>query len=255
MAELWALLHWLYPEVFTDKTSELFRDAFDLTRGKISTSFMDNARRLLELIMLRRMKSSPSVNINLPPKTEVLLFVPLTPMQRFWYRRLLTRTDRGLLEELFQDARGKELKVLKAEKEEDSLTAPDLNNLELLEGVNPANEDAWEEHREIVKKAIVQESQQGPKSSAWTKLMNLVMQLRKVCLPSRETEDLPLNMPVLQSSLSAAQLGARPILPWRACHPGIWKVHLARQAYIRVGNSTGREGPVLFRVYNNAGPL
>ena len=30
------------------------------------------------------MKSSPEVDLNLPEKREVLLFVPLTPMQRFW---------------------------------------------------------------------------------------------------------------------------------------------------------------------------
>lgn len=144
---------------------------------------MDDARRLLELIMLRRMKSSSSVNINLPPKTEVLLFVPLSPMQRFWYRRLLTRTDRGLLEELFQDAKGKELRMLKLEKEEEeAFKTEDLNDLENPNVAAKAHGDDWEESREILKKAIEQEKHQTGKSSAWSKLMNLVMQLRKVCL-------------------------------------------------------------------------
>lgn len=77
MSELWALLHWLYPEVFIARTSELFKNSFDLSKGKVNTAFLDHARRLLELIMLRRMKNSTGVNLNLPPKTDILLYVHL----------------------------------------------------------------------------------------------------------------------------------------------------------------------------------
>ena len=118
LVELWALLHWLYPEVFTEKTAELFKSSFNLTKGQVSTKVMDDARRFLEIIMLRRMKNSPGVDLNLPPKTEVLLYVPLTPMQRFWYMRLLTRADKGLLEELFQGAQQKEAVALEREAQE-----------------------------------------------------------------------------------------------------------------------------------------
>ena len=89
LSELWSLLHWLYPEVFNDKTNELFDTSFNLSKGHYSNQVVDDARHLLELIMLRRMKSSPGVDLNLPPKSEVLLFVPLSPMQRFWYVDLL----------------------------------------------------------------------------------------------------------------------------------------------------------------------
>lgn len=41
---------------------------------------MDDVRRLLEVIMLRRMKNSEGVDLNLPPKTDILLYIPLTPM-------------------------------------------------------------------------------------------------------------------------------------------------------------------------------
>lgn len=118
LVELWALLHWLYPEVFTEKTAELFKSSFNLTKGQVSTKVMDDARRFLEIIMLRRMKNSPGVDLNLPPKTEVLLYIPLTPMQRFWYMRLLTRADKGLLEELFQGAQQKEAVALEREAQE-----------------------------------------------------------------------------------------------------------------------------------------
>ncbi|MCJ1391544.1 hypothetical protein MMC18_004408 [Xylographa bjoerkii] len=181
MMELWALLHWLYPEVFTDKTSELFKNSFDLSKGKVSTTVMDDARRLLELIMLRRMKNSPGVDLNLPPKTDVLLFVPLTPMQRFWYTRLLTRADKGLLEELFHDAKGKEAKALREElNEQKNWEQTGIEELEKMEKEGKAVA-GWEESKEIMRQAIEQEELDQGKKSAFQKLLNLLMQLRKCC--------------------------------------------------------------------------
>lgn len=174
MLELWALLHWLYPEIFTDTTAESFKDAFNLTKGTVSTTFMDDCRRLLERIMLRRMKDSESVNLNLPPKTEVLLFVPLTPMQRYFYTRLMTRADQGLLDELFQGAQHKE----SMHREQETQEQP-LRQLETLG--KSATDGAWQESREILQQAIEQQQEDESKTSAWRKLMNLLMQLRKVC--------------------------------------------------------------------------
>lgn len=183
LVELWALLHWLYPEVFTEKTAELFKSSFNLTKGQVSTKVMDDARQLLEIIMLRRMKHSQGVDLNLPPKTEVLLYVPLTPMQRFWYMRLLTRADKLLLEELFQGAQQKEAVALRQEAQEGGiLQEKDIDELEALENKAYEGEGAaeWEESKEILRQSLVQEQQDENKSTAWKKLMNLLMQLRKV---------------------------------------------------------------------------
>lgn len=182
LVELWALLRWLYPEVFTEKTAELFKESFNLTRGQVNTKVMDDARRLLELIMLRRMKNSPGVDLNLPPKTDVLLFVPLTPMQRFWYTRLLTRADHGLLEELFEGAQAKEATALEEEYQTKAgWLGKDMKHLEGLEHGRGGSDSAeWEESKAIMKQAIEQEQQDEGKKSAWKKLMNLLMQLRKV---------------------------------------------------------------------------
>lgn len=180
LVELWALLRWLYPEVFVENTAELFKSSFNLSRGQVNTKVMDDARRLLELIMLRRMKNSPGVDLNLPPKTDVLLFVPLTPMQKFWYTRLLTRTDQGLLEELFQGVKEKEATALEMENQTSEVT-----DLLALEGIKSSSGEAagayWKEAKEIVIKAIQEERQEEGNKSAWKKLMNLLMQLRKVC--------------------------------------------------------------------------
>ena len=180
LMELWALLHWLYPEVFTVSSSELFRRAFDLTRGTVSTSVMDDSRRLLELIMLRRLKNSPGVDLNLPPKTDVLLFVPLTPMQRFWYTRLLTKADQGLLEELFQGAREKEVATLDQETHVKSWEEKGIEQLDKMEKSGTTTVE-WEESKEILRKAVERENLDEGKKSAWKKLMNLLMQLRKCC--------------------------------------------------------------------------
>ena len=179
LIELWALLRWLYPDVFTEKTAELFKSSFNLTRGEVNTEVMDHARHLLELVMLRRMKNSPGVDLNLPPKTDVLLYVPLSPMQRFWYTRLLTRTDQGLLDELFHDAQQKEAAALQLEDQDKA--SWQRKELEALDshcrGVVGAE---WEESKEIMRQSIQQEQQDDSKKSAWKKLMNLLMQLRKV---------------------------------------------------------------------------
>lgn len=179
MLELWALLHWLYPEVFTDATAESFKASFDLSHGTVNTKFMDDARRLLERIMLRRMKNSEGVNLGLPPKTEVLLYMPLTPMQRFWYTRLITRADQGLLDELFQDAQRKEILAFQQEtQEKQEWENKGVEELEVME--KNASDTTWEESKAILKQALEQEQQDESKKSAWRKLMNLLMQLRKV---------------------------------------------------------------------------
>ena len=212
LQELWALLHWLYPEVFTEKTADLFRDSFNLTRGQVSTKVMDDARRLLEVIMLRRMKNSPGVNLNLPPKTEVLLYVPLTPMQRFWYMRLITRADQGLLEELFQGADKKEALALQQEAEDADqqpsiLKNKSIEDLEILDTTALGVDDAvhWEESKEIMRQALEKEKEDDKKSSAWKKLMNLLMQLRKCCnhpyiLPHAEPDPYYLGDHIIHAS-------------------------------------------------------
>ncbi|KAI8942287.1 hypothetical protein NX059_000366 [Plenodomus lindquistii] len=178
LVEMWALLAWLYPTVFIDKTETLFKESFDLNKGKVNRKTMDDARRLLELIMLRRMKDSPSVNLGLPPKEEVLLYVPLTPMQKFWYTRLLTRIDDGMLNELFADGKTKEKAAIAQDQQEDQL----LQKAEKLIEGTPGD---WDETAEIMRETIAKEqaatSDNAPAKGAWMKLMNLVMQLRKCC--------------------------------------------------------------------------
>ena len=185
--EMWSLLHWLLPEVFPADTAGAFKKAFDLTQGTVSTKFLDDARRLLELLMLRRMKSSSGVDLNLPPKEEVLLFVPLTPMQRFWYTRLLTRVDKNTLDDVFTDAKHKELETFKKEIKEEELADIQQGEANMHNTVHNSEAadmiDVWAASKAIMEEALKGEQvEQGEhKKNDWKKLMNLVMQLRKAC--------------------------------------------------------------------------
>ncbi|KUJ06874.1 uncharacterized protein LY89DRAFT_602538 [Mollisia scopiformis] len=189
LSELWALLHWLYPEVFSANTNGLFDTSFNLSKGQYSSTVLDDARRLLELIMLRRMKNSPGVDLNLPPKTEVLLFVPLTEMQIFWYKRMITKAEQTLLDEIFKDVKGKEEENIKAmkqiEAQEAQLMKMEADALTVLENDALIGSSVWKDTRAILEQTIQREQELNTsgetKKSEWQKLMNLLMQLRKVC--------------------------------------------------------------------------
>ncbi|KAF9531634.1 P-loop containing nucleoside triphosphate hydrolase protein [Crepidotus variabilis] len=147
LVELWGLLHWLYPTVFTAASQRLFRDSFDLAKGSYTMAFVEACQKLLNLIMLRRTKAT--VEASVPPKIEQTVFIPLTEAQRFWYYRLLTRMDTMELKHIFQT--------------EDSL--------KLDEG-----------RREVYSHLQSQVmSQSAETSRQYKRLMNLLMQLRQLC--------------------------------------------------------------------------
>jgi SWI/SNF-related matrix-associated actin-dependent regulator of chromatin subfamily A member 5 len=99
LAELWSILHWLYPTVFTGASEQMFRSSFSLSKGTYELGFLNAAKKLLSTIMIRRTKAV--VETSVPPREELTVFIPLTEAQRFWYYRLLTRMDTLDLEQIF----------------------------------------------------------------------------------------------------------------------------------------------------------
>ncbi|PSC73016.1 CHROMATIN REMODELING 5 [Micractinium conductrix] len=86
--ELWALLHFLHPEKFPD--CEEFEDDYNMSNPE------DVARlhTTLRPHLLRRVIKD--VEKSLPPKNERILRVGMTPLQRQYYRWILTRNFKEL---------------------------------------------------------------------------------------------------------------------------------------------------------------
>jgi SWI/SNF-related matrix-associated actin-dependent regulator of chromatin subfamily A member 5 len=90
--ELWALLHYILPTVISK--GDAFDDACVTTKDdEVDQSFVSKTRKLLETLMIRRVKSE--VEKSLLPKQEFVLKVPMTPLQRQWYQRAITK-DEGM---------------------------------------------------------------------------------------------------------------------------------------------------------------
>lgn len=82
--------------MFDQSSAALFKDAFSLSEGRVDRDFLDDAKRFLELIMLRRVKDSVDVGVKIPEKTEITLSVPLSKHQHSWYLRILKGCDQLL---------------------------------------------------------------------------------------------------------------------------------------------------------------
>ena len=87
MHELWALLNFLVPDVFTDCAS--FDAAFDLGKSEVDDSMLHKAHYMLRPFLLRRIKED--VEKTVPPKDEIKVFCPLSEQQQFFYKNLLMR--------------------------------------------------------------------------------------------------------------------------------------------------------------------
>ncbi|OWB71217.1 hypothetical protein B5S31_g902 [[Candida] boidinii] len=99
--ELWALLNFILPDIFSDS------DAFDSWFSASSTEGTDNKdeitsdadqnkenvvqqlHKVLQPFLLRRIKSD--VEKSLLPKQELNVYVGMTPMQRKWYQKILEK--------------------------------------------------------------------------------------------------------------------------------------------------------------------
>ncbi|KAJ7579140.1 P-loop containing nucleoside triphosphate hydrolase protein, partial [Mycena floridula] len=151
LLELWGLLHWLYPTCFTEITERIFRNSFDIAKGAYALPFINAASSLLSAIMIRRTKDV--VEGDVPPREELTVFVPMSEAQRFWTYRMLTRINTKGLNEIFQ-AKVDDIEMSEGRREV------------LLHLENHANE------------GTATNSTGGNK---WSKLMNLLLQLRRVC--------------------------------------------------------------------------
>ena len=87
--ELWALLNFLLPDIFS--SAEQFDEWFNLGVDDVDAkkTMIDTLHKILRPFMLRRLKSD--VAKGLPPKTETVLMVGMSSMQKELYKKLLLR--------------------------------------------------------------------------------------------------------------------------------------------------------------------
>ncbi|CAM9280539.1 unnamed protein product [Chrysoparadoxa australica] len=153
LRELWALLHFLMPDVFTPPTAEQFEQGFDLVKGICDSGRLREARDLLSILMLRRVKEQ--VAIPLPPKKEIRVLIKLTPKQHALYKHLLVSQDSSMLESIMK------VPTIEGEDADGELSA------------------------------------EATKDMDYKKLMNLLLQLRKIC-----------NHPLLLGDFDTADVAA-----------------------------------------------
>jgi len=165
LRELWALLHYLVPDIFTPSTGEAFEEGFDLHRGLINSSMLRRARKLLGVFMLRRIKDK--VNIKLPSRRELTVLVPLTKNQISWYEQLLCGLDSDTIETVMRES----------SKPMGSNTTSQ-NSLQALASESESSKKSSKKRKQDGESEDV-ERKAG--DSDWRKLMNLLLQLRKIC--------------------------------------------------------------------------
>ncbi|KAG7377786.1 hypothetical protein PHYPSEUDO_011021 [Phytophthora pseudosyringae] len=85
--ELWALLNFLLPDVFSD--AEDFDSWFNVDEEEGQENVIKKLHTILRPFLLRRLKAD--VEHSLPAKIETKLYVGLSEMQREWYMRVLHR--------------------------------------------------------------------------------------------------------------------------------------------------------------------
>ena len=183
LSELWALLNFLVPEIFDDL--EIFESWFnleDLSREDGSekvleeekkTKILSTMHKILSPFMLRRVKAD--VNLNLPPKKELVVYAPMTPIQLDLYKAVLDYNFEKLTN------KPKELEVIDNEdgsRPKRACTTTKkfyvLNELFRLEDEMEAKVDDDD------KKALVVQDKENKEYAIRVKMQNTGMMMRKI---------------------------------------------------------------------------
>merc|ERR1719334_1539665 len=101
LSELWSLLNFLLPEIFDDlRVFESWFSAKDMHEAEDEkkrvvaqeqqNSILTTLHQILTPFLLRRVKTD--VDLQIPPKKEVMVYCPLTPRQEEMYRHIVEKT-------------------------------------------------------------------------------------------------------------------------------------------------------------------
>ncbi|KAG0721115.1 Lymphocyte-specific helicase [Chionoecetes opilio] len=226
LAELWALLNFLMPDIFD--SLDVFESWFDVSEmvgersnqriiqqereGQVISTLM----KILSPFFLRRMKKD--VNLNIPPKRELLVYTPMTPQQITLYTATLTYDHH-----LFSTLKNKEEKEnveydvngrpkRKNRREVDFSLFLQSGKKAEVEEEEVEEEEEEEKLRDFFRASLREKrecffSPPAPKTShVRVKLQNKMMQLRRVVnhpylvnYPLNEDESLKVDEGIVQS--------------------------------------------------------
>ena len=85
--ELWSLLNFLLPEVFS--SAETFDEWFQISGENDQQEVVQQLHKVLRPFLIRRLKSD--VEKGLPPKKEIILKVGMSQLQKQFYQALLQK--------------------------------------------------------------------------------------------------------------------------------------------------------------------
>ena len=170
LSELWSLLNFILPEIFDDlRVFESWFDAKDIhekdgeksriTEQEQSESILSTLHQILTPFLLRRVKSD--VDLEIPPKKEVLVYCPLTVRQKQLYRAIVEKT----LADLLQSEDGKEEKMELPAKRKRT----DIDYSVFFDDQELENDDKFEENLLKLQEAAENFSQPRSTGSAYLK--------------------------------------------------------------------------------------
>ncbi|XP_046406621.1 lymphoid-specific helicase-like [Ischnura elegans] len=199
LSELWSLMNFLMPEVFGEK-GDAFESLFNadglmasencnkIIKMERDNQLLTTMHRTLRPFVLRRMKSE--VDIFLPPKKEVLVYAPMTDLQKEYYEASLNNSITKVLG----------LEELEEEKEEEE------ENESEEEGP-PRKKPRGYKLRSTLPKSKRRIRTRVPTGKTSLKMRNITMNLRKIVnhpylvhFPYHpDTEELKIDEELIQS--------------------------------------------------------
>lgn len=190
LAELWSLLNFLLPDVFTDLSlfQEWFDDIGDTSSLSSNSELVASLHSILRPFLLRRLKTD--VEYELPPKREYVIYGDLTDDQVQLYQSFLHKEPKEYIINKILEARGSNKRInnsrhsteKSAKRRRTELSYVEMDDDEFFESLEkqdnerPSSEELLSEDDDTL--AMIKTAQQEVRAKG---LQNMIMQLRLTC--------------------------------------------------------------------------
>ncbi|XP_013385622.1 lymphocyte-specific helicase-like isoform X1 [Lingula anatina] len=201
LSELWSLLNFLLPEIFDDLGS--FETWFDIeyisesgadekiVQEEQQKNILSMLHQILTPFLLRRLKSD--VDLNIPPKREIMVYACLTKVQKAFYEATVDGTILNLLEKKKEPVKAEKVQldskgrpVRKTKKKVNYELMMEAAEDDKASGQDQDSVEDWvsaiiENQEKTATKATSRDSHLPKTSEITVKMQNVMMQLRKCC--------------------------------------------------------------------------